>query len=256
MNLAKHITTLYLEGNKKYLQNISIDCIIFGFHENELKVLLLQSKYTNEWALPGGFILKKEHLDDSAKRILQERTGLVDIFLKQFYTFSEPNRCDGNYHKIFAKKSGLVASNSWIYERFISVGYSALVDFTMAKPVPDIFSTTCEWKNVNEIPALILDHHFILQKALNYLREKLNYQPIGYNLLPKKFTMPQLQALYETILNKKLDRRNFQRKIIGTGILKKLNETKKGLAHKAPFVYQFNLKKYNLALKNGMGFEL
>jgi 8-oxo-dGTP diphosphatase len=256
MDIKKHINALFVEGHKKYLQNISIDCIIFGFHENELKVLLLQSKYTNQWALPGGFIMKKEHMDDSAKRILQERTGLEDIFLNQFHTFSDPKRCDGNQHKLFAKKSSLITTNSWIYERFISVGYSALVDFTLVKPVPDIFSVACEWQNVSEVPELILDHHFILQKALDYLREKLNYQPIGYNLLPKKFTMPQLQALYETILNKKLDRRNFQRKILGTGILKKLNETKKGMAHKAPFLYQFNLKKYNLALKNGMGFEL
>jgi 8-oxo-dGTP diphosphatase len=123
-------------------------------------------------------------------------------------------------------------------------------------PVPDNISGACEWFGINNIPEMILDHGHIFEEALQYLRIQLNFHPVGFNLLPRKFTMPELQKLYETILEKKLDRRNFQRKIIATGILKKLNETKKGVAHKAPFYYKFDLRKYERALKAGMGFEL
>lgn len=143
-----------------------------------------------------------------------------------------------------------------MFERFITVGYTALVDFTKVIPVPDNISDACEWFSISEIPDLILDHKNIFDKALNNLRSELNFRPVGYNLLSKKFTMPELQKLYETILNRKLDRRNFQRKIEATGILKRLNETKKGVAHKAPFYYKFELSKYEKALKAGLGFEL
>ena len=145
---------------------------------------------------------------------------------------------------------------SWMFERFISVGYTALVDFTKVQPVADTLSSACQWFNIHRIPEMILDHRNILEKALDNLRMQLNYHPLGYNLLPEKFTMPELQKLYETILDRPLDRRNFQRKIVGTGIVKRLNETKKAVAHKAPFYYKFDLRKYQKALKGGMGFEL
>jgi hypothetical protein len=146
--------------------------------------------------------------------------------------------------------------DSWMFDRFITVGYSALVDFTKATPVPDIISDACEWFSIYNVPELILDHRDIFNEALENLRMQLNFHPVGFNLLPKKFTMPELQKLYETILDKRLDRRNFQRKIIATGILKKLDETKKGVPHKAPFYYKFDLRKYEKALRAGMGFEL
>ncbi len=256
MGLKEDIKEHFLKGQQKYLHNISVDCIIFGFHENELKVLLLNAKYAGRWALPGGFILKEEHMDDAAKRILQQRTGLDDIFLQQFYVFSAPDRSSKKINQQFLKNTGVSIANSWMFERFISVGYSALVDFTKVQPVADIFSAACAWFNIHSIPKLILDHNDILEKALENLRMQLNYHPIGYNLLPLKFTMPELQKLYETILDRTLDRRNFQRKIIGTGILKRLNETKKGVAHKAPHLYKFDLRKYQKALQGGMGFEL
>jgi hypothetical protein len=151
---------------------------------------------------------------------------------------------------------GVELEESWMFDRFITVGYSALVDFTKVQPVADNFSTACEWFNINNVPEMILDHTNILEKALENLRMQLNYHPVGYNLLPEKFTMPDLQKLYETILDRTLDRRNFQRKIASTGILKRLDETKKGVAHKAPYYYKFDLRKYQKALKGGMGFEL
>ena len=256
MSFEKEIKEIFAKGHEKYLRSISVDCIIFGFHENELKVLLLQAKYASTWALPGGFILKEEHMDDAAQRILHERTGVEDIYMQQFHVFSEPGRSTKKANKQFLKNVGIEMEESWMFDRFITVGYTALVDFSKVQPVTDILSSDCKWFNIHDIPEMILDHRNILDKALENLRLQLNYHPLGYNLLPEKFTMPELQKLYETILDRKLDRRNFQRKIMSTGILKRLNETKKGVAHKAPYYYKFDLRKYQKALKGGMGFEL
>ena len=255
MSFDKEIREHYLNGHEKYLRHISVDCVIFGFHNNELKVLLLHARYARLWALPGGFIKKEEHMDEAAQRILKERTGLDEIYLQQFHVFSTPGRSTRKVNQQFLKNVGVSADESWMYDRFITIGYAALVDFSKVQPVPDIFSSACEWFNFHDIPELLLDHREILNKALENLRLQLNFHPVGYNLLPPKFTMPELQKLYETILDKVLDRRNFQRKMIGTGILKRLNETKKGVAHKAPYYYKFDLRKYQKALKSGMGFD-
>jgi 8-oxo-dGTP diphosphatase len=255
MSFQKEISDLYLKGHEKYLRHISVDCVIFGFHNNELKVLLLHARYARLWALPGGFILKQEHMDEAAKRILKERTGLEEIFMQQFHVFSAPDRSTRKTNQQFLKNVGVTADDSWMFDRFITVGYTALVDFSKVQPLTDVFSTACEWFNIHAIPDMLLDHRQILEKALENLQLQLNYHPVGYNLLPAKFTMPELQKLYETILDKPLDRRNFQRKIVSTGILKRLAETKKGVAHKAPYYYKFDLKKYQKALKGGMSFE-
>ncbi len=255
MDFDREIREHYLRGHEKFLRHISIDCVVFGFFNNELRVLLLHAKYAGHWALPGGFILKEEHMDAAANRILAERTGLEKIYMQQFYVFSEPARSTRKVNQQFLQNVGISYDESWMFERFISIGYTALVNFSKVQPVADVFSSACEWFNIHAIPELILDHREILDKALESLRTQINYHPIGFNLLPEKFTMPELQRLYETILDRKLDRRNFQRKIIGTGILKKLKETKPGVRHKAPFYYKFDLKKYQRALKGGMGFE-
>ncbi len=238
--------------NRHFLDHISLDCVVFGFHDNQLKVLLIRRKYTKEWALPGGFVKEDESIEVAATRVLQERTGLDDIFLKQFNVFSEPGRANRN--PTVTDLVGSVANPDleWFNQRFISVGFYALVDFSKAEPTPDSISDLCIWKNLNEISSLILDHNQILNKALETLRLQLNYQPLGYNLLPDRFTMPELQKLYETILAKELDRRNFQRRILSYGILNKLEERKTGGAHKAPFLYEFNLENYQKALQNGL----
>jgi 8-oxo-dGTP diphosphatase len=254
MKAEQEIKQIFSRGHEIYLRNISVDCVIFGFHENELKVLLLHATYAGKWALPGGFILKDEHMDDSARRILKERTGLDNVYLRQFHVFSQPDRSTEVINRQFLKNAGHDLKNSWLFERFISVGYTALVDFTLVKATPDVLSSACEWFTLQNLPEMILDHAEILQTALTQLQMNLNYHPIGYNLLPDKFTMPELQKLYETILNRSLDRRNFQRKITATGILKKLDDIKKGVAHKAPSYYKFDLKQYKNALKSGLGF--
>jgi ADP-ribose pyrophosphatase YjhB (NUDIX family) len=237
---------------KEYLESVSIDCVIFGFHNSQLKVLLLKMKYTHEWALPGGFVKLDETVEEAATRVLRERTGLGDIFLKQFKVFSAPDRSKKNPAVNDLIESGDQPDMEWFDKRFISVGMYALVDFTNVIPMPDYFSEEAVWKRLDEIGNLMLDHNQIVLKALNTLRLQISYQPIGYNLLPEKFTMPELQTLYETILGKTLDRRNFQRKMISYDILTKLPETKKGGAHKAPFLYEFNLENYRKALESGL----
>jgi ADP-ribose pyrophosphatase YjhB (NUDIX family) len=234
------------------VDHISLDCVIFGFHENELKILVLDLKYTKEHALPGGFLKTEETLENAAKRVLKERTGLDNIFLKQFKVFSEPGRSKTNPAIQDLIKSDVHPDLEFFAKRFISVGFYALVDFTQVNPQPDFFSDKCEWKNLDEIRSLIIDHPKIVEKALDVLRLQLNNQPIGYNLLPEKFTMPELQKLYETILGKKLDRRNFQRKMLSYKILNRLGELKEGRAYKAPFLYEFNIENYQKALKNGL----
>lgn len=237
--------------SQNYLKHISLDCVIFGFHENQLKVLLLQMKYSREWALPGGFVKNEESFEEAAKRVLQERTGLNNIFLQQFSVFSDPQRSKFNPAVKDLQESGTDPNLEWFSQRFISAGFYALVDFEKVHPLPDFFSDHCEWKALEQIEDLMMDHRKILNKALETLRIQLSYQPIGFNLLPEKFTMPELQKLYETILDKSLDRRNFQRKILSWKILNKLDERKKGGAYKAPYLYKFNIENYKKALKEG-----
>lgn len=232
-----------------FLNHISLDCVVFGFHDNQLKVLLIRRKYTKEWALPGGFVRENESIEVAATRVLQERTGLDDIFLKQFYVFSEPERAKRNLLVKALSDSGTETNLEWFNQRFISVGFYSLVDFSKVEPTPDSISDLCSWKNLDEVDSLILDHCQILDKALETLRLQLNYQPIGFNLLSEKFTMPELQKLYETILGKELDRRNFQRKMLSYGILNRLEERKTGGAHKAPYLYEFNLENYQKPFK-------
>jgi 8-oxo-dGTP diphosphatase len=241
------------DGEQWFMPSLSLDCVIFGFHENQMKVLLLQMKNPDKWALPGGFIYKEEDIEQAASRVLKERTGIDDIFLQQFQVFGDPKRSDKKFHLEWMKKEGYkVDKDNWMLQRFLTVGYYALVDFAHVTPVPDVNSVACEWWDIHDVRELFMDHKHILDKALETLRLQLNHQPIGYNLLPRKFTMPELQKLYETILDTKLDRRNFQRRINGYGILKKLDETRKGGAHKAPYLYSFDLRRYKKALQEGL----
>ena len=231
---------------------VSIDCVIFGFHDSQLKVLLLKIANLNGWGLPAGFIYKDEDIGDAAKRILCERTGLQDIFLQQFYVFGNANRCDNNITKIAFENEGIKApEDNWLLQRFLTIGYYALVDYKAVVATTDFFSEEFEWHHVNDLPTLAMDHNEIVNKALVTLRTHLRYQPVGYNLLQDKFTMPELQKLYETILDQKLDRRNFQRKMLSYGILRRLKHRRHGVAHKAPYLYSFDLRKYHRALKEG-----
>lgn len=238
---------------KRLIPGLSLDCVIFGFHENELKVLLLKMKNMPDWALPGGFVEKEESVDQAAVHVLKQRTGLVNIFLKQFHLFGEVGRNNHGHARIMVE-NGVIpeALFQWFDQRFVTVGYYALVEYSkVKKPQPDYISESCEWRSLKELPSLILDHKHILAQAHKALKLHLDHQPIGWNLLPKRFTMPELQALYETVLDKKLDRRNFQRKMLSYGILIRTGKRRKGTPHKAPMLYEFDEKQYHRALREG-----
>ena len=243
----------FLSNSDNYQPGLSIDCVIFGFHDNQLKVLLIKTKYSDKWALPGGFVPIKEDIDQAAVSVLQRRTGLEGIFLRQFATFGNVNRNDKQFSDHILNFYNIpLEEGKWYTSRFITVGYYALVDFF--KTIPQILDNNeiVEWIDHNEVGELIFDHSEILEKALQTLRMELNLMPIGYNLLSEKFTIPELQKLYETILGRKLDRRNFLRKISSIGILTKLDEKKPNGAHKPANFYSFDKEKYDQVLKNGL----
>lgn len=253
-SLPQGMQDMLFNSKKAFLTNLSVDCVIFGFDENELKVLLLRWKEIHEWSLPGGFILSNEEIKDSANRVLVERTGLKDIYLRQFHTFGSLDRSGADLKKaLFLNVFGIeVPNESWLFDRFISIGYYALVDHKNANPTLDPVSDAAKWWNVNELPSLILDHNIMVEKALNALRLQISTEPIGLNLLPEKFTLPELQKLYETILGKEIDRRNFRKKMLNTGILEKLKERKVGGAHRSAHYYSFIENEYNKNLKEGL----
>jgi 8-oxo-dGTP diphosphatase len=227
-------------GGDGFLKGIAIDAVIFGFHDNQLKVLLIEYKRTGLFALPGGFIRERENLNDAALRVASERTGLSNIFLEQFYVFGDYSRYDADSMKTIMKANGATApGNHWLLQRFISVGYYALVDFMKVKPAPAVIFDSCEWYDLTDMPVLIQDHAQIVKKALETLRANLDHKLIGFNLLPRDFTMGDLQNLYETILGKKLLRPAFQRKMLGLGILERVAKKWTGGAHKAPYLYRF-----------------
>lgn len=242
-----------LENKEKYQPGLSIDCVIFGFHDNQLKVLLMKTRYDDSWSLPGGFVPVDQDIDQAATTVLRNRTGLDGIFLRQFSTFGRVGRNSANLSKVVLDFYGIPEEEGlWYSSRFVTVGYYALVDFFKSAPASDGKSGYAEWVDHNDVSNLIIDHKEILDKALETLRMELNQVPVGYNLLPEKFTVPELQKLYETILGKSLDRRNFLRKITAIGILEKLDEKKSNVAYKAPNLYRFDLEKYEEVLKNGI----
>ncbi|MCU0448154.1 MAG: NUDIX domain-containing protein, partial [Microscillaceae bacterium] len=191
----------FLTSGDKYLPHLSLDCVIFGFHHQQLKVLLLKFKKMDYWALPGGHILKEEDIEMAASRVLAQRTGLTNIFLEQFRVFGKPNRVDEELmQKILTINDLSVPADCWLFQRYVSVGYYALVDFSQVNPQPDVFSEVCEWVNLNQLPHLVFDHQEIIESALATLRASLDSKLVGSNLLPETFTMNELQSLYETIL--------------------------------------------------------
>lgn len=223
----------------KLQSNFSIDCVVFGFDEGELKVLLIErgdELYTGMMAVPGDLVQEQEDIDDGASRILYELTGLKDIFLKQFHTFGDVNR-----HPL---------------GRVITVAYYSLIRVDEEHIRPSSFARKVFWYPVSQIKALAFDHLLILNKALATLRKDITYQPIGFELLPPKFTLSQLQALYEAILDMKLDKRNFRKKIIGMNLLTETGEKQIGVAHRAANLYQFKRSRYEKLKEKGFIFEI
>lgn len=237
------MTTAMDETNPRgqgFLPGLALDFVIFGFHAQELKILILEYENTDLFALPGGFVRENEDLESAARRVLAQRTGLTDIYLEQFHTFGSLQRYDpAPLAQIMQAKGHVAQPDHWLLRRFVTVGYYALVDFTRAVPQPDAMADRCAWYELNQLPSLMLDHESIVAKALETLRETLDRKLIGFNLLEEAFTMHTLQRLYETVLGEPLNRSSFQRRMLSLGILQRLEKTYTGKAHKAPYLYRF-----------------
>ncbi len=234
---------------------VGVNCVLFTVTENKLKILITSLHPKLEKLLPGGVILNNETAEAAAHRILKEITGVEDVFLQQFKTFSEPKRF--NYQ--LDPETIKILNINFPYhvkfpERVFSIGYFALINFDQILRTGGVMRENNLWIEFKQLPKLAYDNNLIATEALEALRKELFIKPIGYNLLPEKFTMPELQRIYEIILDKPLTRSNFQRKMLSWGIYERLEERKEGVSHKRPFLYRFNKEKYDRAVKNGISF--
>jgi 8-oxo-dGTP diphosphatase len=219
---------------------VAVDCIVFGYDilEKELKLLLIKRSFDplmGSWSLSGGFVEENESLDAAANRILRIHTGLEKIYLRQSGTYGEIDRDPG--------------------ARVISTAYCALI------AIRDINRqlagrTRAHWRSISDLPDLIFDHSIMVSKALTDLQEQIKVKPVGFELLPEKFTLVQLQDLYEAIYRRKIDKRNFRKKILSMEILQKLNEKERETSKKGAFYFRFNKARYEGLERNGFYFNL
>ena len=228
----------YYKEHEKF--HVAVDCIIFGYDEGgrELKVLLLKRNFQpakGEWSLMGGFLKNNEAIDEAAKRILNQLTGLSDVYMEQLYTFGEVDRDPG--------------------AQILSVAYFALIKINDSD-LELVKNHGATWIPISSMPKLIFDHSAMIDRALKKLQIRARTQPIGFELLPDKFTIPQLQGLYEAIYNKTLDKRNFRRKLLSMDLLEKQEEKEKESSRKGAWYYRFDTNKYEDLLKRGFNFEL
>jgi 8-oxo-dGTP diphosphatase len=226
--------------------DVSVDCVLFGFDDKKLKVLLIEQRQPGkdkkipklQTALPGDLLKENESLDDAAKRVMKELTSLKGIYLKQFYTFGDPMRVknlkDQDWLRLFRANPE---------RRVITVGYYSLVKMEDYAPKASSFAGKTKWVDVYSIPELAFDHNEIVERAIEILRHELIADNIGFELLPEKFTLTELQHLHEIILNKKLDKRNFRKNVLKMEHLKPLEEKQTGVLHKPAQLYQYKKKK-------------
>jgi ADP-ribose pyrophosphatase YjhB (NUDIX family) len=216
---------------------VAVDCIIFGFDQEKIQILLHKRKfepYMGGWSLFGGFLEEHENLDDAAARILHSLTGFTGIYLEQLFTYGNVERDK---------------------ERVISVAYYALIN-TEQYRFFEGGDYDAVWMPLEEIPELVLDHNIMVNKALRRLRRKAASEPIGFELLPEKFSLPRLQKLYEAIYGEDFDKRNFRKKLLSMGLLEKLEEKDKSGSKKGAFLFRFDKNKYDELIGEGIAFEL
>ena len=224
----------------KLHSDFSVDCVIFGFDEGELKILLIERNEApfNGWkAIPGNLVFDNEDIDEAAARILYELTGLRNIYMEQFHTFGRTDRHPQG--------------------RVITVAYYSIIKRTDSglHPVTS-FAKKAFWWPADSIPKLGFDHNEIASKALEQIRYKISFEPIGFELLPPRFTLTQLQHVYEAILQKRIDKRNFRKKILNFGFLKEYAKKQTGVSHRAAKLYRFDQKRYEQLRKKGFSFEI
>jgi 8-oxo-dGTP diphosphatase len=220
------------------IEDLSIDCLIFGFQESQLKILLVKHAegiIKDRWALPGGFVTYSEDVDAAANRLLHDLMGVENLYLEQLKAFGDVNR--------------------YPTKRVITIAYFALTRPENYELIPGFTASDAKWFSIQDLPELPYDHQEILTFGWNNLKRKVKYEPIGFNLLPKKFTLLQLQELYEAILETSLDKPNFRRKIKKMGLLLTCQEKQKGVSHRAASLYRFDAKVYKKLNEDGFIFE-
>jgi hypothetical protein len=240
------------------IPHLSVDCVLFGFDQKTLKVLLtkrvLLDPKTKEvdfidYTLLGHHVLENEDLDKAAERVVMDKTGLKGIYLEQFYTFGKLGRMSSDKDKMWTKKTKYN-----IADHVITVGYFSLVDSLKIKP--DQQHPDAHWFPVNELPELGFDHKAIIDKALEMLRQKLSSEPIGFELLTEKFTLSEMQHLYEAVFGRRFDRRNFRKKVSQMKYVIPLDEKQKGVAHKPAQVFIFSKDVYERTKKEKLDFSI
>ncbi|HBH24285.1 MAG TPA: DNA mismatch repair protein MutT [Cytophagales bacterium] len=236
MTTQSKVNNIFYKEGQKLL--VAVDCIVFGFNRGKLKLLIMERKIEpqkGKWSLIGGFVQKDESLDQAAYRILQACTGIHDMHLDQLYAFGEVDRDTGG--------------------RVVSVAYYSLINLELFEQEL-LKEYNAKWINIDDIPELALDHNKMANSALEALQKQASIKPIGFELLPEKFTLPQLQLLYEAIYNRKMDKRNFQKKILKNDLLIKLDEKDKSTSKKGAYLYRFDLDKYSKIKSNEDSFYI
>jgi 8-oxo-dGTP diphosphatase len=219
--------------------SVTVDCAVFGLDDAALKLMLIrrgEEPFAGDWALPGGFVHMDEDLDAAARRELVEETGVDKLYLEQLYTFGAPDRDPRG--------------------RVITVAYFALVNLIDHPLTAASDAAEAGWYPVSELPPLAFDHEAITAVALERLRSKVRYAPVGFELLPERFTLTQLQTLYETVLEQRLDKRNFRKKVLSLGLLEPTGEHETGVAHRAAQLYRFDKDKYEQLARRGFEFAI
>ncbi len=218
---------------------LTVDCVVFGLDETDLKVLLIQRKlppFQHGWALPGGFVRIDETLDDAARRELEEEAGVRDVYLEQLYTFGALDRDPR--------------------ERVVTVAYYALAKLSDHRIRAATDAMGVGWFGLDDLPKLAFDHGDVVTQAHERLRGKVRYAPVGFELLPQRFSLTQLQRLYEIILGTDLDKRNFRKKILAMDLLVETDEVEQGVRHRAARLYRFDRRKYDRLTKQGVEFAM
>lgn len=225
--------------SKDVIEALSIDCVIFGFRNNELDILLIKHAEgisKGRWALPGGWIRYNESIDDAANRLLTSLTGVSDVFLEQLGAFGEVNRYPG--------------------KRVITLAYYALINAENYSLSAGFTASDARWTKLQKAPRLPYDHNRILKTGFQHLKHKVRHEPVGFNLLPRKFTLHQIQKLYEAILETELDKPNFRRKLLNMNLLVPCDEKQRDVSHRAATYYRFDKKIYKQLAERGFTFEL
>jgi 8-oxo-dGTP diphosphatase len=233
---VKSLKTIQSEVQNINRIALSVDCVIFGFDENKLKVLLIRSdlkKYHDKWSLLGDLIDVAEDLDEAAYRVLKERTGLKDVYLEQVHTFGKPHRHPAG--------------------RVVTIAYCSLINVQHHKLIKN--DNELHWHDVDSVKDLAFDHQLIFETCYERLQKRIQEHPLGFNLLPKKFSLRELQNLYEAILNTKMDRRNFRKKFFSMDFLIDTDEIEQDVPHRPGKLYKFNFDKYEKRKKKWVGID-